>query len=119
MVPSVSSFLPLISSHDTWGNWLVLTGAASLAPWLGRNTRAGRLLGAPVSCMALVLTAASVGLLSSGGTIASQSLQKLSIQLATPLMLLGAADSLDRTIIVERCGPLLVSFGLAAVATIE
>ena len=112
---SVSSTnLPLIDAGDQWGNWAALTGAASLAQILGRSTKVGKLLGPPVTAMALTFAMASIGILNSGGTTAAKSLQLLSLQLATPLVLLGA-DLRDAG---SQCGPLLVSFLLAAVSTV-
>jgi uncharacterized membrane protein len=105
---------PLIAAGDTWGNWAVLTGTASLAQSLGKTTAIGRLLGPPVTAMALTFALATVGILNPGGTGAARSLQVLSLQLATPLILLGA-DLRDAP---RRCGPLLVSFGVAAMATL-
>jgi uncharacterized membrane protein len=105
---------PLIAAGDSWGNWAVLTGTASLAQSLGKSTAIGRLLGPPVTAMALTFGLATVGVLNPGGTGAARSLQVLSLQLATPLILLGA-DLRDAP---RRCGPLLVSFGVAAAATL-
>jgi uncharacterized membrane protein len=104
----------LIGASDTWGNLATLTGNAALAQVLGRKTKIGRLLGGPVTAMAITFFIASIGILSPGGTAASKSLQLLSLQLATPLILLGA----DLRDCVARCGPLLGSFLVASLATI-
>lgn len=104
---------PLISKDDTWGNAAVLIGSAALAPWLGQATRWGRLLGAPVSAMALTFTMATIGILQPGGTATAKSIQLLAIQLATPLVLLGA----DLRNARKSCGPLLLSFTVAALGT--
>jgi uncharacterized membrane protein len=106
--------LPLIAADDQWGNWMALTGLATAAQILGKTTIIGRLLGPPVSAMALTFAAATVGLLNPGGTMAAKSLQSLSLQLATPLVMLGA----DLRDAISRCGPLLVSFGMASVGTV-
>ena len=74
----------------------------------------GRLLGPPVTAMAMALTWASIGILSPGGTPAARSLQLLSLQLATPLLLLGA----NLRDCVSQCGPLLASFMIASTATV-
>jgi len=79
---------------------------------LGRNTRIGRLLGPPVTAMAITFLLASVGILAPGGTPAAKSMQLLSLQLATPLLLLGA----DLRDCASRCGPLLYAFLLASFA---
>jgi uncharacterized membrane protein len=105
--------LPLIGADDAWGNWAVLAGTATAAQVLGRTTAVGRLLGPPVSAMALTFFFATVGVLNPGGTVAAKSLQLLSLQMATPLILLGA-DLRDAG---ARCGPLLISFAAASVAT--
>lgn len=81
---------------------------------LGQRTAAGRLLGPPVTAMALSFVTATIGILNPGGTAAAQSLQQLSLQLATPLILLGA----NLRNATSRCGPLLISFGVAALSTI-
>jgi uncharacterized membrane protein len=104
----------LVGASDTWGNLATLTGNAALAQVLGRKTNIGRLLGGPVTAMAMTFFIASIGILSPGGTAASKSLQLLSLQLATPLILLGA----DLRDCVARCGPLLGSFLVASLATI-
>ena len=105
---------PLISKADTWGNLAILTGTATLAQILGTTTSMGRLLGPPVTAMAMALTWASIGILSPGGTVAARSLQLLSLQLATPLLLLGA----NLRDCVSQCGPLLASFMIASAATV-
>ena len=110
--PSFTS--SLIGSTDTWGNIATLTGNAALSQQLGTKTKIGKLLGGPVTAMAITFLLASIGVLSPGGTAASKSLQILSLQLATPLVLLGA----DLRDCISRCGPLLLSFAVASVATI-
>ncbi|KAL3910829.1 MAG: hypothetical protein SGARI_001935, partial [Bacillariaceae sp.] len=104
----------LIPAEDTWGNVAALCGSATAAQWLGSNTGLGRLLGAPVTAMAMTFGMASFGILAPGGTLASKQLQLLALNLATPLILLGA--DLDQCL--ERCGSLILSFGVAAVATV-
>jgi len=113
-VPIVSPPTSLIRPDDAWGNWFVLLGTASASQVLGKTTSLGRLLGPPVTAMALTFALATVGILNPGGTDAAQSLQTLALQLATPLILLGADLQGDT---LKRCGPLLVSFAVASVAT--
>jgi uncharacterized membrane protein len=105
---------PLIAPDDTWGNWAVLTGMAASSQILGKKTAFGRLLGPPVTAMACTFALASFGILNPGGTAAAKSLQLLALNLATPLILLGA-DFRDAA---SRCGPLLVSFLVASAATL-
>lgn len=105
---------PLIAANDSWGNWSFLAGMATLAQVLGKSTRVGRLLGPPVTAMALTFCFASIGVLNPGGTLAAKSLQLLCLQLATPLLLLGA----DLRDCASRCGPLIQSFAWASVSTI-
>jgi uncharacterized membrane protein len=107
-------FVSLIGVDDVWGNWATLSGIAALAQILGRKTMIGKLLGPPVTAMALSFVAATIGILHPGGTIAAKSLQLLSLQYATPFILLGA-DFRDA---ITRCGPLLLSFGAASISTI-
>jgi hypothetical protein len=104
----------LIGASDTWGNIAALTGTATVSQVLGRTTSVGRLLGPPVTAMAITFLLASIGVLNPGGTAAAKSLQLLSLQLATPMILLGA----DLRDCFSRCGPLLVSFLVASTATI-
>lgn len=104
---------PLIAAQDVWGNWSFLAGMATLAQVVGKSTRVGRLLGPPVTAMALTFCFASIGVLNPGGTLAASSLQLLCLQLATPLLLLGA----DLRDCAARCGPLLEAFCVAAFAT--
>lgn len=106
--------IPWIEATDMWGNWAALTGTATISQVLGKTTRVGRLLGPPVTAMAITVALASIGILNPGGTAAAKSLQLFSLQLATPLILLGA----DLRDCVERCGPLLLSFGVASLATV-
>lgn len=105
--------LPLIDPSDTWGNVATLCFSSALAQKLGKSTALGKLLGPPVTAMALSFFLASVGVTKPGGTEVSKSLQMLSLNLATPLMLLGA----DLQNCVTRCGPLLATFMAASFAT--
>ena len=111
---STLSWGPLIPATSHWGNWAALMGLASLSQRWGRTTTVGRLLGAPVTAMALAFLCASLGILNPGGTEAARSLQLLSLQVATPLILLGADL---RWSSLARCGPLLLSFMTASTAT--
>lgn len=104
---------PLIDAADTWGNVVALCFSATLAQILGTSTAIGKLLGPPVTAMALSFVLASVGVSNPGGTEVSKSIQWLSLNLATPLMLMGA----DLQDCVSRCGPLLPSFFAASLAT--
>lgn len=106
--------LPLVPANDSWGNWAALCSTAALSQVMGTRSSIGRLLGAPVTAMALSFVMASVGVLQPGGTSAARSLQLLSLQLATPLILLGA----DLRDAVKRCGPLFLSFMIASMATL-
>jgi len=105
---------PLIQPDDTWGNYATLLGTAAVSQVLGKSTPIGRLLGPPVTAMAVTFALATVGVLQPGGTASAKTLQLLSLQLATPLILLGA-DLRDAG---SRCGPLLISFLTASLATI-
>lgn len=104
---------PLITADDSWGNYAVLTGVAASSQILGNQTAIGRLLGPPVTAMACTFALASIGIINPGGTVAAKTLQLLALNLATPLILLGA-DFKDAA---NRCGPLLLSFAVAATST--
>lgn len=56
----------------------------------------------------------SIGVLPPGGSEGCKILQSLSLQLATPMLLLGA----DIRAAVSRCGPLLFAFIIAASSTL-
>ncbi len=109
-----SPSFPLVPANDEWGNWAALCSTAALSQIVGTKTRVGRLLGAPVTAMAMSFVMASVGILQPGGTPAARALQLLSLQLATPLILLGA----DLRDAIQRCGPLFLSFVVASIATV-
>ena len=64
--------------------------------------------------MALTFGLATVGIMPPGGSAGASALQGLTLNLATPLLLLGADIKSAR----KSCGPLLVSFILASVATV-
>ena len=102
----------LIDANDNWGNWAALIGTATLA----QQSKASvvQLLGPPVSAMAMTFGLASTGVLTAGGTEAARQMQTLALQVATPLILLGA-DLRDAR---QRSGPLLASFALASLGTL-
>lgn len=105
---------PLISASDNWANVAVLTSTASISHKIGSSSAIGKLLGAPVTAMAIAFVLGSIGVLPSGGSSGQKMLQLLSIQLATPLLLLGVNIKECR----QRCGPLLKSFILASASTL-
>lgn len=105
---------PIVPANDAWGNWAALCSAAALSQVVGTRTSVGRLLGAPVTAMAMSFAMASIGVLQPGGTSAARALQLLSLQLATPLILLGA----DLRDAIKRCGSLFLSFMVASLATL-
>ena len=121
----------LVAADDSWGNLATLAAVGVAAQHLGNSTAVGRLLGAPVTAMATTFALASCGVLSPGGTPSSRALQKLSIQFATPWILLGAdfggggasnnSDDLDGAAGARRTpstAPLVFGFGLASLATL-
>ena len=123
----------IISQSDSWGNIAALSFVASLAQLLGKSTTVGKLLGAPVTAMALSFALSSVDwiptklsttsttswtlttLLPPGGSTASSFLQTTSLTLATPLLLLGTSI---RGNALRRCGSLLASFVIASTGTL-
>jgi len=111
-VPTIPA--TLLSKTDTWGNWMVLMGNAALAIVMSKRTTVGKLLGPPITALALTFLMATIRILPSGGTLAAQGLQSLCLYLATPLVLMGA----EFRGAGKRCGPLILSFGLAALATV-
>lgn len=122
LAASPPSLASLVSPGDHWGNIAVLSCAASLAQLLGKSTAPGRLLGAPVTAMALTFVLSSVGwppgrstLLPPGGSPASAFLQATALTLATPLLLLGTSL---RGRALRQCGALLASFAVAALGTL-
>jgi uncharacterized membrane protein len=128
----------LISASNNWGNVAVLSFTASFAQLLGKKTLVGKLLGAPVTAMAIAFVLSSVGIIPSatssfssstssssstewmtilppGGSQASTFLQGTSLTLATPLLLLGTSL---RGKALQQCGSLLGSFSIASVGTL-
>ena len=103
----------IVRSDDTWGNISTLCSTAVVSQSLGTRTAIGKLLGPPVTAMALAFTFGSIGILPPGGSPGAKILQILSIQLATPLLLLGVNIRSCR----KSCGPLLVAFILASFGT--
>ncbi len=121
----------LVGAGDSWGNLATLSAVGVLAQNLGISTGVGRLLGAPVTAMAITFFLASVGILSPGGTLASRNLQGLAIQFATPWILLGAdfgggtrsnvtseSSSSSSSSSSASTIPLLFGFGLASLASL-
>jgi uncharacterized membrane protein len=123
-----------VAADDSWGNLAALSAVGVAAQQLGNSTAIGRLLGAPVTAMAITFGLASVGVLSPGGTPSSRNLQGLSIKFATPWILLGAdfggggtgsgssssssSSSEDSSSSSTSTIPLLFGFGLASLATL-
>ena len=116
----------IISSTNNWGNIAALSFTASLAQLLGKTTLMGKLLGAPVTAMALTFVLSSVSwiptlsgqwkcMLPPGGSSASTFLQGTSLTLATPLLLLGTSI---RGKALKQCGSLLGSFLIATFGTL-
>ena len=114
LLGAVSTPTSIIQAGDTWGNIALISTIASLSQTIGSKTAPGRLLGAPVTAMAVAFFLGSVGVLPPGGSTGCKMLQMLSLQLATPLLLLGA----DVSAAAKRCGPLLLAFILAASSTL-
>ena len=104
----------IISVNDSWGNIAILASIASVSHRIGKATRIGRLLGAPVTAMATAFLLGSIGVLPGGGSPGAKIIQGLSIQLATPLLLLGVNIRECK----KRSGPLLLSFLVASISTI-
>eukprot|EP00986_Skeletonema_menzelii_P003759 scaffold1202_cov149-Skeletonema_menzelii.AAC.4 len=122
----------LISSSNHWGNVAALSFTASLAQLLGKTTLVGKLLGAPVTAMAVAFVLSSVGVIPSfvsttsaptewltvlppGGSPSSSFLQNVSLTLATPLLLLGTSLKGNA---LRQCGSLLGSFFVASFGTL-
>jgi len=111
--PTTLHALPLIPVSDTWGNIAVLSSVATVSQYLGKTTLVGKLLGPPVTAMAIAFVLGSVGVLSPGGSPSTKALQLLSLQLATPMILLGVN--------LQDCkkngGTILIAFLIASLAT--
>jgi uncharacterized membrane protein len=135
-MPSSSTILyaapspSLISSSNHWGNIAALSFTASFAQLVGKKTLVGKLLGAPVTAMAVAFVLSSVGFIPSllstsatdwmtilppGGSPSSTFLQNISLTLATPLLLLGTSL---RGNALRQCGSLLGSFFIASFGTL-
>ncbi len=125
--PSHSSTIALhsiVGAQDSWGNLATLSAVGVVAQNLGTTTKVGKLLGAPVTAMALTFLLASVGVLAQGGTPTSRSLQGLAIQYATPWILLGAnfgggsRNASESTSSSSSTIPLIFGFCLATLASL-
>ena len=116
MGPKSSSSLSmsLIAREDTWGNIAALTTISSISQTYAPRTKVGRLLGPPVTAMAIAFLLGSIQILPSGGSPAAKTIQSLSLQLATPLLLLSA----DLKEAKDSCGPLLQAFLYASLGTL-
>lgn len=57
---------PFIKTTDSWGNIASICSIASLSHRIGQTTSIGRLLGPPVTAMAIAFTLGSIGFLPSG-----------------------------------------------------
>lgn len=58
--------LPIIQQNDSWGNIATICATASVSHGIGKTTALGRLLGPPVTAMALAFFLGSVGFLPAG-----------------------------------------------------
>ena len=58
--------LPLIQKDDTWGNIAAICATASISHKIGQTTAIGRLLGPPVTAMAIAFVLGSIGVLPAG-----------------------------------------------------
>ena len=63
---SPNLILPLISKNDSWGNIASICAVASASHKLGQTSSIGRLLGPPVTAMAIAFLLGSVGFLPAG-----------------------------------------------------
>ena len=109
--------LPLIKREDTWGNIAILAIVSSLSQSVvAPRTRIGSLLGAPVTAMAIAFLLGSIQILPSGGSPGAKVIQSLSLQLATPLLLLST--DLKKATAKDTCGPLLQAFIYASIGTL-
>mmetsp|Transcript_10461 Transcript_10461/g.12140 ORF Transcript_10461/g.12140 Transcript_10461/m.12140 type:complete len:483 (+) Transcript_10461:214-1662(+) len=104
---------PIIASDDKWGNIAILCFTASISHSIGKTTKIGKLLGPPVTAMAIAFILGSIGILPAGGSSGAKIIQLLSIQLATPLLLM----SVNIRECKKSCGPLLAAFIFASFGT--
>ncbi len=58
--------IPLIQKNDVWGNIAAICATASISHYLGETNVIGRLLGPPVTAMAIAFTLGSIGVLYPG-----------------------------------------------------
>ena len=58
--------VPLIGKDDVWGNIATICATASISHKIGKTTAIGRLLGPPVTAMAIAFCLGSIGFLNPG-----------------------------------------------------
>lgn len=58
--------VPLIGKDDVWGNIATICATASISHKIGKTTAIGKLLGPPVTAMAIAFCLGSIGFLNPG-----------------------------------------------------
>ena len=105
----------LIHRDDAWRNIATLAAVATFSQqkFVSKNL-IGKLLAPPVTAMVIAFLLGSIRILPIGGSPSTKNLQLISLQLATPLLMLGADVKGCRT----KCAPLLKAFILTFFATL-
>ena len=94
MLPAVTYPRPVVRFSNSqqamvmsepWGAFGVLSGSSAVAQWLGKNTRLGRLLSAPICAMLCTFVGASSGILPAADAHVI-SVQSMAVKLALSLI---------------------------------
>ncbi|XP_061361325.1 uncharacterized protein LOC133305205 isoform X3 [Gastrolobium bilobum] len=111
ILPKLNLNVPLISPHDTWGNWTALFAAAAFGIWSERTKIGSTLSGSLVSIL-VGLAASNLGILSVEAG-AYDVVMRFLLPLAVPLLLFRA----DLRRVIKSTGTLLLAFLLGSFAT--
>ncbi|XP_061361327.1 uncharacterized protein LOC133305206 isoform X1 [Gastrolobium bilobum] len=111
ILPNFNLNVPLISPHDTWGNWTALFAAAAFGIWSERTKIGSTLSGSLVSIL-VGLAASNLGILSVEAG-AYDVVMRFLLPLAVPLLLFRA----DLRRVIKSTGTLLLAFLLGSFAT--
>lgn len=105
-------FNSLISPNDYWSLWSIVAISGTIGQKL-EATKVGKALSGPVCSMLVTAVLTNINVLPEGGSIYMVALQKFVVELATPLLLLGA----DLVKILRDTGAMLKAFLVGTIGT--
>ena len=107
-----ASLLPAVAAGDPWTAFAVSASGAAAGQRLAVTSRIGATLSGPICAMLLTFVSAASGVLPPA-TEAVLNAQSLSVQLATPMLLLGA----NLRAVARRASRLLPAFAVGTLGT--